>query len=630
MPRRNSNAKAVKSKTKRSYAKKSRPRVQAPASLASAGPVVAPGVATPTFGKGVRPWKIPETALALSRRKREEFVHPFVLPARPPLPAAASPEAKRNTKMAMDQQIIEVNAWAAEATYNGAFYNGMAFAGFPYLSELAQRPEYRRLTEVLSTEMTRKWISIKSKTTVGQFGPNPLSKQVSARIDMLLKRMDQLDVRGVIRKAIELDGFFGRGHVYIDTKAPDGKSYTDNPDELKTPIGDGGIDDADSQLKFGGRKGFIKSFKCIEPVWTYPARYNATDPLKDDWYNPQSWLVQGKELHISRLLLFVGREVPDLLKPAYNFGGISLSQLAKPYVDNWLRTRQSVADLIWTFSVMVLKTDMNTLLGADGTELMKRAMLFSNLRTNQGLMMLNKDSEDFSNVSAPLSGLEALQAQSQEHMCSVTGTPVVKLLGIQPAGLNASSQGELQTWYDWVAAFQEKLVRRPLTTLFNWCQRDVFGQVYPDLYFEFEPIEELTEEQLATVQKTQADTDNSLVQGGIIDPSEVRKVMSGDPNSRYNGIDPDEVPEPPMGEEDGLGGIMGGLGVGEGGESGREGEAAAREDGERPEESLEERTDPESRRGGERGGENGAGSPRVARGEARGPRKRDPRPPQIN
>ena len=603
MPRRNKNAKAVKSKTKRSYAKKSRPRVQRPATLASAGVVVAPGVATPIApnGKGGK-WHISDALLAKSRLKdRGEYIQPFVLPPRPPLPKSASPEAKRNASMAMDQQIIEVNAWAAEATYNGAFYNGMAFAGFPYLSELAQRPEYRRLTEVLSTEMTRKWISIKSKTTVGQFGPNPLSKQVGQRIDMLLKRMDQLDVRGVIRKAIELDGFFGRGHVYIDT------GDTDRPEELKTPIGDGGADDANSNVKFQGRKAFIKAFKCIEPVWTYPARYNATDPLKDDWYNPQSWLVQGKELHLSRLLLFVGREVPDLLKPAYNFGGISLSQLAKPYVDNWLRTRQSVADLIWTFSVMVLKTDMNTLLGADGAELMKRAMLFSNLRTNQGLMMLNKDSEDFSNVSAPLSGLEALQAQSQEHMCSVTGTPVVKLLGIQPAGLNASSQGELQTWYDWVAAFQEKLVRRPLTTLFNWCQRDVFGTVYPDLYFEFEPIEELTEEQLATVQKTQADTDNSLVQGGILDPSEVRKVMSGDPNSRYNGIDPDEVPEPPAGEEDGLGGIMGGLGVSEGGESGREGEAAEREEDGRTEESLEERSDPESRRGGARGHENGAG-----------------------
>ncbi|MGF6605041.1 hypothetical protein P3T23_009802, partial [Paraburkholderia sp. GAS448] len=47
-----------------------------------------------------------------------------------------------------------------------------------------------------------------------------------------------------------------------------------------------------------------------------------------------------------------------MLKPAYAFGCLSLSQIAKPYVDNWLRTRQSVSDLLHSFSTMVLKTNL--------------------------------------------------------------------------------------------------------------------------------------------------------------------------------------------------------------------------------------------------------------------------------
>ncbi|WP_163360700.1 anti-CBASS protein Acb1 family protein, partial [Klebsiella aerogenes] len=74
--------------------------------------------------------------------------------------------------------------------------------------------------------------------------------------------------------------------------------------------------------------------------------YNTTNPLAADWYKPALWYVQGRPVHATRLLTFVGREVPDLLKPAYSFGGLSMSQMAKPYVDNWLRTRASVADLI--------------------------------------------------------------------------------------------------------------------------------------------------------------------------------------------------------------------------------------------------------------------------------------------
>ena len=111
-------------------------------------------------------------------------------------------------------------------------------------------------------------------------------------------------------------------------------------------------------------KGMLKRLRVIEPVWTYPSSYNATDPLKPDWYKPSSWFVQGKEVHSTRLLTFIGREVPDLLKPAYSFGGLSMSQMVKPYVDNWLRVRQSVSDLISTFSTSGIKTEHVELLGS--------------------------------------------------------------------------------------------------------------------------------------------------------------------------------------------------------------------------------------------------------------------------
>jgi Anti-CBASS protein Acb1-like len=74
--------------------------------------------------------------------------------------------------------------------------------------------------------------------------------------------------------------------------------------------------------------------------------YNSNDPLKDDWYRPNTWYIQSKAIHSSRLITLIGREVPDLLKPTYSFGGLSLSQMAKPYVDNWLKTRQRRDNLV--------------------------------------------------------------------------------------------------------------------------------------------------------------------------------------------------------------------------------------------------------------------------------------------
>src|SRR5262249_37704416 len=160
----------------------------------------------------------------------------------------------------------------------------------------------------------------------------------------------------------------------------------------------------------------------IEPLWTYPGNYNSTNPLAEDFYRPRSWYVMNREVHASRLLTFVSRPLPDLLKPAYAFGGLSLSQIAKPYVDNWLRTRQSVSDLLHSFSTMVLKTNLAAVLDAGGAEqMLRRAVLFNQARDNRNLMMIDHDTEDFANVSAPLGSLDRLQAQSQEHMAAVTG-----------------------------------------------------------------------------------------------------------------------------------------------------------------------------------------------------------------
>jgi hypothetical protein len=107
-------------------------------------------------------------------------------------------------------------------------------------------------------------------------------------------------------------------------------------------------------------------------------------------------------VHSTRLLTFIGREVPDLLKSVDSFGGLSMSQMAKPYVDNWLRVRQSVSDLISTFSTSGIKTDLATMLGAGGEQLFKRLVLFNSNRDNQGVLVLDKDTEEYFNVSTPL------------------------------------------------------------------------------------------------------------------------------------------------------------------------------------------------------------------------------------
>lgn len=427
----------------------------------------------------------------------------------------------RDPVFAMDQDAGEISVWAA-GTWASGWFDGPTFMGYPALSLLAVLPEYRRMAEVLATECTREWIRITAADSDNQAKLDKVTK-----LDTELKR---IDVRGAFRRLIELDAFFGRAHLFVDV----GTDPDDRP-ELEKSIGNGR--NPTSLAKFKGKTGFLRGVKPIEPVWCYPAYYNATNPLKDNWYAPQIWYCQAQSVHVSRLLRFVGREVPDLLKPSYMFGGVSLSQLMKPYVDRWITTVQAVTDIIVSFSTTGIRTNMSNVLKPGQPNIFERVEMFTNLRSNLGTMILDKDTEEFFQFNVPLSELEALMSKMQEFLCSMSGEPVVKLLGIQPAGLNASSQGEITSWLDWCEAFREKFCAEHLTTIVDFVQLSLFGEVDPDIQWGWINLRSLDPKEETERRKVQAEMDATYIEAGVFDPLEIRQGLMADAESPYFGLE---------------------------------------------------------------------------------------------
>lgn len=479
-----------------------------------------------TMWQGLANWARGPSKKAKAGQDRERF-------ALPSFPPDVVPE---KTGIAQDASIEMALDWAEE-TY-GEDLEFEAFIGFPALAELAQRPEYRRIVETIAQEATRKWIRL-----VGTG-----DKDVSSKLKEIDAAFDRFRIRDLFRRTAEIDGFFGRSHIYVDTGS------TDDAEELKKPIGDG--HDATSKLKV--RKGKLQGFRTVEPVWTYPrgGDYNTTNPLSADWYAPQTWLVMGRQVHRTRLLTFVGRPVPDLFKPLYAFGGLSMSQMVKTYVDNWIRTRKSVSDLIQSFSVSGIKVDLADALASGNTEeLIARVDAFVTLRDNRNCMVLDKgggasEPEEFFNISTPLGGLSELQDQAQAQMASICGIPLVKLLGVTPSGLNASSDGEVRTFYDTILAYQERFFRPHLRTILGLIQLDLYGVVDPDIDFKFEPLWSPSEKELAEIRKIDAETAIAYIGEAVIDPLEERTRLAKDENSMYPGLDLNKEIVPPAGENE--------------------------------------------------------------------------------
>jgi phage-related protein (TIGR01555 family) len=395
-------------------------------------------------------------------------------------------------------------AWSGDNVYT-------PFPGYSYLAMLMTRAEYRLFGQVISTELSRKWIKV-IRTAKDDINND--------RIPVIEARLKAMNIKRELQLAAAQECFFGRGQLVI----------TIDDHILKDPL----IISPKTV-----KKGSLRRINSVEAMWTTPSAYNALDPSAPDFYRPTQWFMLGKEIHASRLLTVVTRPLPDMLKPAYNFSGMSLSQLAQPYVDNWLRIRQSVSDIINTYSITALQTDMSEALVQDGSgdDLLTRAQLFTTTRSNLGLMLLDKDREDLVQLNTPLSGLAELQAAAQEHMCSISQIPLVKFTGISPSGLNASGESELRVFGDTIKATQETFWSPVLKIIIDLIQLDEFGEIDPNITHEWEPLEEMNETQRADIRNKEAQTDAIYVNLGAIASDEVRERLAIDQSSGYMGLD---------------------------------------------------------------------------------------------
>lgn len=491
---------------------------------------------------------------------REAKIRAYQLPK--PLPGVLP----KGVKIAQDSAVQEMYNFMASSGYGGAyaFSEGIGFLGYSYLAELTQRPEYRRPCEMIAKEMTRKWLRIVSTgddesrdwlarlkdikqryrdidasdpemagtiTALREewnkvFSEQPeIAEDKQGRINALEAEFKRLGIRKLFREAAEQDGWYGRSQLWLEVCDPDNRA------ELKTPL-------VADPRKIG--KGGLKGLRLVEAMWTYPGNYDAVNPLRRDYFKPTTWYVNGIEVHSTRLLTFVSRPLPDILKPAYQFGGLSLSQMLKPYVDNWLRTRQSVSNAISNFSITVLATDMAQMLQTgmgDPISLTNRARGLNAHRDNNGVLLIQKEAEELTNVSMPLSSLDKLQAQSQEHMCAVSGLPLVVAFGITPSGLNASSDGEIKVWNDFCGAMQEATFSPNMDYLMPIIQISLFGGVDETISYVWEPLWSLNELEMANARKIQADVDCEFIDRGVLTNGEVRQRIAEEEDSPYAGID---------------------------------------------------------------------------------------------
>jgi phage-related protein (TIGR01555 family) len=431
------------------------------------------------------------------------------------------PESSDSVRVAQDADINTVIGYAQQQ------WPGLGFIGFPFLAELSQISEYRQLATRISQEMTRKWIKIRSRS----------EKDKSEEIKKIQEEFERLEIQAAFRTMAEYDALFGRGQLYIDLGPA-------KDEELGSPL----LLDA-HKIK----KGALLGLQPIEPLYSYAYDYDAGEPLSRHFYKPRTWYIMKRKVHSTRLLTFISQPVPTMLKPMYAFSGVSMSQLAMPTIENFLKMRQSVANIVQNYSLRGIKTNMSGILegGTDTLDsLIQRIQIYTQQSSNEGLMVLDKEMEDFFQHTTPMTNIDKLLDQSRDNICAVANIPRMVLFGLSPEGMNASADGELAVFEQYVSGMQESLFRHNLEKVLRLVQLSLFGKVDHDITFDFCPLRELSAKELSEIRNQNAQADNIYANiPGVVAGAEIRKKLADDHTSGWDNLDiskvvvPEEVSE---------------------------------------------------------------------------------------
>lgn len=389
----------------------------------------------------------------------------------------------------------------------------VSFVGYGVLQQLSQDALVRLCVQTRTDEMLRSWIDIKCTD--------------EERKKRIQKAIEKKRIRETLSKALTTMGFMGGCFLYIDTGNV-------KPEEILNRT-------SSSKEVLNGNF----ELRVIDPIFSTPQSFNASDPLSDDFYQPSVFIIMGKPVHRSRLIRFVENEVPDLLKPSYNFFGIAQAQLLSDYVTHFRKNREEVNSLLKKFSTSFIKGNLKSQLfsKASWSAISKRAEYFAKFRDNNGIGFLDKDSEDFIQVNTPITGLTDIVRQSLEFVVSVNQSGVVKTLGYTPNGFN-SGESDVKLQADLIATRQEKILRQPISEILELIQIEEFGDVDPELTFVFNPLDEDDERVKAEVAKLAADTSAVYLDRGVLTEDEVREVLRQDENHPF-GVLEGEAPGAP-------------------------------------------------------------------------------------
>ncbi|MFR1528179.1 DUF1073 domain-containing protein [Anaerotignum sp.] len=234
-------------------------------------------------------------------------------------------------------------------------------------------------------------------------------------------------------------------------------------------------------------------------------------------------------VHYSRIIRFVGRELPYLEKMAEMYWGESEVEALYADVVKHDNVAANMAALTFRANVDSMEVEnLDQLFSVAPTAIQQRfwnMMQAQNvLKSNFGMQLVNKG-DSVKNTQYTFTGLQEIYDSMCLDLSGASRIPVTKLFGRAPAGLNATGESDLQNYYDYVDTLRESKLRPILEKLLPIIAMSVWGGVPEDMDIQFPPLWTPTAKEVAEIAKAKAETIIAAFQANLLDQATAQREL---------------------------------------------------------------------------------------------------------
>ena len=291
-------------------------------------------------------------------------------------------------------------------------------------------------------------------------------------------------------------------------------------------------------------------------------------------------LTVGIRVHHSRIIRFMGRPLPYLEQLAETYWGASELE----HVFDELRKRDNVswniAMLTFMANLRVMKMDGMSQVLAVGNE-QAQMQLYNTVQGMNAMMNNNSlqvlgENDSYETHQYTFGGIGETYDRFMMDVAGAAETPVTKLFGRSPAGMNATGESDMQNYYDTIEEKQEAELRPVYDKILPIMFISTLGGIPDDWDYEFNPIRRPRDDEMADLASKNTDSVTKAFQAGMVSQRTALKELrqQSEMTGMWSNItdeDIEKADDSVMQPDEGMGDMMGGMFGGEDSEEQRTG-----------------------------------------------------------